>query len=240
MRNVAGTMAQPSPVKAKLVQEGGWNKAYAVMNLDCDDDIVLPKMRVPTCQLQMGFGKADAADVAPYSPHNVELQEDAEAFYARPRRHHPRHLHAVPGGNLPVRGEHCAWMESSAVIYCNSVLGARTNCEGTSSTGAASLTGKIPYWGNHIPENRYGTHLIDSTIPVKGFQEWGMFGYFVGGAVQEARPVIRGDWQQPDLADLKHFGAAAATSGGVELYHIPGITPGGAHRRGRVRRPAHR
>ena len=34
-----------------------------------------------------------------------------------------------------------------------------------------------------------------------------------------------GDWQQPDLADLKHFGAAAATSGGVELYHIPGITP---------------
>jgi predicted aconitase len=124
-----------------------------------------------------------------------------------------------------VRGEHCAWMESSAVIYCNSVLGARTNCEGTSSTGAASLTGKIPYWGNHIPENLYGTHLIDSTIPVKGFQEWGMFGYFVGGAVQEARPVIRGDWQQPDLADLKHFGAAAATSGGVELYHIPGITP---------------
>ena len=53
-------------------------------------------------------------------------------------------------GNVPVIGEHCAWMESSAVIYCNSVLGARTNTEGRESTGAASITGRIPYWGFHI------------------------------------------------------------------------------------------
>ena len=224
-RNVAGTMAQPSPAKEKLVREGGWTKSYAVINLDCDDDITLPKMRVPTCQLQMGFGKADAEAVKPYSPHLVELQEDGEAFYAEHGVTILATCTPYQVGNLPVRGEHCAWMESSAVVYCNSVLGARTNCEGTASTGAASLTGKIPYWGNHVPENRYGTHLIDATIPVKGFQDWGMFGYFVGGAMQEARPVIRGDWQQPDLADIKHFGAAAATSGGVELFHIPGITP---------------
>ena len=50
-------------------------------------------------------------------------------------------------GNVPVKGEHCAWMESSAVVYCNSVLGARTNTEGKESTGAAALTGRIPYWG---------------------------------------------------------------------------------------------
>ena len=42
-------------------------------------------------------------------------------------------------GNIPTRGEHCAWMESSAVVYCNSVLGARTNTEGRESTGAAML-----------------------------------------------------------------------------------------------------
>ena len=69
-------------------------------------------------------------------------------------------------GNIPVRGEHIAWMESSAVIYATSVLGARTNCEGTASAGAASLTGKIPCWGNHRKENRYGTHLIDVRTPV--------------------------------------------------------------------------
>ena len=128
-------------------------------------------------------------------------------------------------GNIPVRGEHCAWMESSAVIYANSVLGARTNCEGTASTGAASLTGKVPCWGNHLDRNRYGTHLIEVTVPVNDFLGWGMLGYFAGGLAGEERPVIIGDISRPDLVDLKHFGAAAATSGGVELYHIPGITP---------------
>jgi len=124
-----------------------------------------------------------------------------------------------------VRGEHIAWMKSSAVIYANSVLGARTNCEGTASAGAASLTGKIPCWGNHREENRYGTHLIDVHTPVDSFLDWGMLGYFAGAVAGEEHPVITGDLGRPDLADLKHFGAAAATSGGVELYHIPGITP---------------
>ncbi len=111
------------------------------------------------------------------------------------------------------------------MIYANSVLGARTNCEGTASAGAASLTGKVPCWGHHRDENRYGTHLIDVRTPVDSFTEWGMLGYFAGGVAGEEHPVITGDLGQPDLVDLKHFGAAAATSGGVELYHIPGITP---------------
>ena len=52
-----------------------------------------------------------------------------------------------------------------------------------------------------------------------------MLGYFAGGVAGEDHPVITGAIGRPDLTDLKHFGAAAATSGGVELYHIPGITP---------------
>jgi predicted aconitase len=124
-----------------------------------------------------------------------------------------------------MRGEHCAWMESSAVIYANSVLGARTNCEGIASTGAASLTGKIPCWGNHLDANRLGTHLVEVDVPVSSFEDWGMLGYFAGGVAGEDHPVITGSIGRPDLTELKHFGAAAATSGGVELYHIPGITP---------------
>jgi predicted aconitase len=224
VRNVAGTMTQPSPVKARLVSEGGWNKAFAVINLDCDDDLEVPDMRVPTCQLQHGFG-ADARDVVPYPKQMIELQGDAEAFYGRRGVSILATCTPYQVGNIPVRGEHCAWMESSAVIYANSVLGARTNCEGTASTGAASLTGKIPCWGNHLDRGRRGTHLIDVRVRVEDFAEWGMLGYFVGGAVGEERPVITGDIGRPDLVELKHFGAAAATSGGVELYHIPGITP---------------
>jgi predicted aconitase len=224
VRNVAGTMTQPSPVKARLVSEGGWNKAFAVINLDCDDDLEVPDMRVPTCQLQHGFG-ADADGVVPYPKQMIELQGDAEAFYGRHGVSILATCTPYQVGNIPVRGEHCAWMESSAVIYANSVLGARTNCEGTASTGAASLTGKIPCWGNHLDGGRRGTHLIDVRVRVDDFAEWGMLGYFAGGAVGEERPVITGDIGRPDLVQLKHFGAAAATSGGVELYHIPGITP---------------
>jgi predicted aconitase len=224
VRNVAGSMTQPSPVKARLVAEGGWDKAFAVINLDYDGDIEIPDMRVPTCQLQHGFG-ADAAGIVPYPAGLIELQTDAEAFYGRRGVSILATCTPYQVGNIPLRGEHCAWMESSAVVYANSVLGARTNREGTASAGAAGLTGKIPCWGNHLDSGRMGTHLIDSHVRVDDFAEWGMLGYFTGGQVAEARPVVVGDLGRPDLVDLKHFGAAAATSGGIELFHLPGITP---------------
>ena len=129
-------------------------------------------MRVPTCQLQHGFG-ADARGVVPYPAQRIELQQDAESFYGRRGVSILATCTPYQVGNIPVRGEHVAWMESSAVIYANSVLGARTNCEGTASSGAASLTGKIPCWGNHRDENRYGTHLIDVRTPVDSFLDWG-------------------------------------------------------------------
>ncbi len=127
-------------------------------------------------------------------------------------------------GNVPIKGEHCAWMESSAVVYINSVLGARTNAEGNSSTTAAMLTGKIPYWGFHLEENRLGTHLIEVECPVENQMEWGLLGYYAGKMVKERVPVINGIKKLPNLIKLKQFGAAAASSGGVEMYHIPGIT----------------
>ena len=77
----------------------------------------------------------------------AEQQKRGEAFFGQ--RGINMHATCTPYqvGNVPVLGEHCAWMESSAVVYCNSVLGARTNTEGKESTGAAALTGRIPYWG---------------------------------------------------------------------------------------------
>lgn len=223
-RNVAGTMTQPSPAKARLVAEGGWAKAYAVINLDSDEELDIPRMRVPTCQLQHGFSD-DAEGLTGYRAESIELQGDAESYFSERGVNILATCTPYQVGNLPVRNEHCAWMESSAVVYANSVLGARTNCEGGASTGAAALTGKIPYWGLHLPENRFATHVVRADTRVDTFQDWGMFGYVVGEAVQEARPAVIGDLGQPDLAELKHFGAATATSGGVELYHLPGVTP---------------
>jgi predicted aconitase len=55
--------------------------------------------------------------------------------------------------------------------------------------------------------------------------DWGMLGYYVGDVVQERIPVVVGKYSQPEIVRLKHFGAAASSSGGVEMYHIVGVTP---------------
>jgi predicted aconitase len=60
--------------------------------------------------------------------------------------------------------------------------------------------------------------------PVVSSMEWGMLGYYIGEIVQEGIPVLDGICETPNLVKLKHFGAAAASSGGVEMYHIPGTT----------------
>ena len=222
--NVAGTVVSPSPRKLEMVREGGFEKAFSELNLDSDETVEVPRARVYTCQLIQTFG-ADTAHLHNGSRELMTLQSDAERFFGSRGVHLMSTCTPYQVGNVPVKGEHCAWMESSAVVYCNSVLGAMTNTEGTESTGAASLTGKIPYWGYHLPDNRFGTHLVDIQIHVDDMMDWGLLGYYVGEIVQDEIPVLDGMWSQPELVKLKHFGAAASSSGGVEMYHIPGITP---------------
>src|SRR5260221_4648701 len=159
------------------------------------------------------------------TPENFRISKESESFIAGRGVQILKPCTPYLAGNVPKRDDHCAWMESSAVVYCNSVLGARTNTEGRESTSAAMLTGKIPDWGFHRDEFRFGSHRIDVEVPVESVMDWGMLGYFVGDVVQEHIPVLTGKYGTPDLIRHKHFGAAAASSGGVELYHIVGVTP---------------
>jgi hypothetical protein len=87
------------------------------------------------------------------------------------------------------------------------------------------LTGKIPDWGFHREENRFASHHIRVEVDVTSVMDWGMLGYFIGAAVEEGIPVVTGRISRPDLIRHKHFGAAAASSGGVEMYHLEGVTP---------------
>jgi len=87
------------------------------------------------------------------------------------------------------------------------------------------LAKRIPNWGFHTDEFRKGQHLIDVEVPVDSIFEWGMLGYFTGAAVEDTIPVLTGDISNAALIKHKHFGAAAASSGGVEMYHMVGITP---------------
>jgi len=226
--NVCGAVTAPTPEKLEMVKIKGLEKAlhagFSEMNLDSDVVIEVPRVKVYTCQLIQRFGP-DTAGLHDGSRELLDLQADSDKFFGARGVHIMATCTPYQVGNVPVKGEHCAWMESSAVVYCNSVLGARTNTEGRESTGAASLTGKIPYWGYHLTENRFGTHLIEVDVPTDSMMDWGLLGYYVGEIIQDEIPVLRGQLSQADLAKLKHFGAAAASSGGVEMYHIPGVTP---------------
>jgi predicted aconitase len=222
-KNVAGTVGSATPFM-RAYAERGFDAVFSEFNLDSREVVETPPMEVGTCQLISGIDMRNWQHQG-VSRELVETQERSERFFASRGVKMMATCTPYQVGNVPVRDEHCAWMESSAVVYCNAVLGARTNTEGRESTGAASLTGRIPYWGYHCPEMRRATDLVDVRVPVSNMLEWGLLGYHVGEVVQDEVPALAGVCGSAEPAWLKHFGAAASSSGGIEMYHIAGITP---------------
>jgi predicted aconitase len=127
-------------------------------------------------------------------------------------------------GNVPVKGEICAWTESSAVVYANSMLGARTTRHGTESAIAAALLGCVPEFGVLLDENRRATLQVDVAAPLRTTTDWGALGYFTGQEVGLEVPVFHGA-PQPTQDDAKQLCAALASGGGVTMCHIAGVTP---------------
>ena len=128
---------------------------------------------------------------------------------------------------LVERGDHLAWSESSAVVYANSVLGARTNREGGPSALASALTGKTPEYGLHIVKNRIPEiefQLADPEAAKTWTQaEYGALGIIAGAIAGNKIPLFRGIRPKADM--LKSLGAAMAASGAVALFHVEDITP---------------
>lgn len=127
-------------------------------------------------------------------------------------------------GNKPEIGEQIAWAESSAIAYSNSILGARTNRETGPTTLASAVTGLTPLYGYRITENRKPTGIVEVETPVTSDLEFSVLGYVVGAQMQNGVPYIRG-LSVASQENLKALGAAAATSGGIALYHIENVTP---------------
>jgi predicted aconitase len=226
--NIAGVPGSSTLFLQKYFEEhagdGSFEAVFSLYDLDAGEVMSVPAAKGNCCHLQGGMDLMHGIDLG-MSPEAIEHQRDDEAELTRHGVQIMKTCTPYLAGNLPVMGEHCAWMESSAVVYCNSVIGARTNTEGRESTSAAMLTGKIPDWGFHRDEYRHATHLIEVETPVVSVMDWGMLGYFIGGVVEESIPVLTGAIRQADPLRHKHFGAAVASSGGVEMYHIVGVTP---------------
>ena len=127
-------------------------------------------------------------------------------------------------GNKPKTGDHVAWAESSATIYANSVLGAKTNRESGLSALASALTGRTPLYGYHLEENRKPTIHVKVGYKPSNLLEIGALGYFIGKNFPESIPYFSGlDWLSMD--GLKVLGSGMASSGAIALYHVKNLTP---------------
>lgn len=133
-------------------------------------------------------------------------------------------------GNKPQKGDVLSWAESSAVVYANSVLGARCNRNSGIIDIMGSIVGYVPYFGLLTDEGRKATWVIKVETTEK--PEAQLLGSAIGMKVMEDVPYVVGldKWLGNELNDaacayLKDFGAATASNGAVGLYHIDGLTP---------------
>ena len=133
-------------------------------------------------------------------------------------------------GNKPKKGEVLSWAESSAVVYANSVLGARCNRNSGIIDIMGSIVGYVPYFGLLTDEGRKATWVVKVETTKK--PEAQLLGSAIGMKVMEDVPYVVGldKWIGNELDEsacsyLKDFGAATASNGAVGLYHIDGLTP---------------
>ncbi|MBQ3047623.1 MAG: DUF521 domain-containing protein [Clostridia bacterium] len=133
-------------------------------------------------------------------------------------------------GNKPNKGEVLSWSESSAVVYANSVLGARCNRNSGIIDIMGSIVGYVPYFGLITDEGRKANWIIEIKTTKK--PEAQLLGSAIGMKVMEDVPYVKGldKWLGTELNDetcsyLKDFGAATASNGAVGLYHIDNLTP---------------
>lgn len=132
-------------------------------------------------------------------------------------------------GNTPNMGDVLSWSESSAVVYANSVLGARCNRNSGIIDLMGSIVGYVPYFGLLTDEGRKADWIIEVKTSKK--PEAQLLGSAIGMKVMEDVPYIKGmdKWLGNELTDevcayLKDFGAATASNGAVGLYHMDGLT----------------
>ena len=129
----------------------------------------------------------------------------------------------------PRLGAQIAWAESNAIVFANSVIGARTNRYGDFIDLCCALTGRVPYYGLHLAENRRARVLVEITGLPDEWDEAGpacvAVGHAIGRRCGERIPAVAGLPAGTDEDDLKALGAVAASAGGVAMFHAIGLTP---------------
>lgn len=179
------------------------------------------KVTVPTTMNVIGVDRSrDLGLPADWVEHQLRIEKGYEAMGCLGTSSCVPYYYSF----LPKFGEHIAWAESSAVVFTNSVLGARDNREGGPSAWAAGITGYTPNYGLHLDKNRKGDILFKITTELNGIADYGAVGNYVGKLTGEKIPVFE-NLGHPTTEELVYLGAALASAGGVALFHAIGLTP---------------
>lgn len=129
--------------------------------------------------------------------------------------------------DAPAKGEAIGWAESNAVIYANTVLGARTSKHPDFLDLCIAMTGRAPLAGVYLAENRRARRVVEVEVP-EGADDafWPLLGYLTGSASPEVIPILHGlEATSPTPDDLKALCAAFGTTSAAPMLHIRGVTP---------------
>lgn len=163
-----------------------------------------------------------------FASRELPLFEERAAVYAKTGICQTYTCLPMTVGNLPRKGQCVSWIGAGAQMLVNSVIGARTNRDGTLLTMASAITGRTSEWGLLLDENRYAevaVRLVGLTPESFTTTDYGALGYYLGTIAQERNTVIEGLPRDMGLDQIKSLFAPMGTSGAVSLCHIVGVTP---------------
>ncbi|QFG36616.1 DUF521 domain-containing protein (plasmid) [Paracoccus pantotrophus] len=129
--------------------------------------------------------------------------------------------------SAPGRGEAIAWAESNAVVYANSILGARTAKHPDFLDLCIAITGRAPLSGVYLDKNRTARRIIDVDLPAGADDAfWPLLGYLAGRLSPDRIPLLRGlAPARPGMDELKALCAAFGTTSGAAMLHVEAVTP---------------
>ena len=211
----------------EVARSTDFDRVFSTMSL-CTPDLVRLDSMDPHCVCYSGV-EADCTEV----PDEMLLSPDKKALNIE---FLSRFVAAgvVLGGScipylsgfVPLMGEHFVSCESSAVLFMNSMWGARGNGDGIEASFCGAICGRTPLAGKHLPANRKGTVVIELTTTPASIHDWDVLGHTIGTRLRpHAVPVLSGNFPRPNTIQLKSFFAALACSAGTEMCHLVGISP---------------
>ena len=210
-----------------VVESDDFDDVFSEMHMSSSKRVVLDKVS-KECFCQ--------TDVAPCDRYQWENLNQSKELFEKNRRYikraHDAGINIAESctpyliGWIPLMGEHFVTSESHVVLLCNSIWSACGNSDGIEAAFWSGICARTPKWGNHIMENRKGTHVFELSCKSKTPVDWDMIGYSIGRKLPaHAIPVISGNFERPDIIRLKQCFASMATTSGAEICHIVGITP---------------